>query len=76
MITNKNGLLLGSITDGDIRRALINQLGMNTWLKDIMSKNPSVTFIEEERSNILTIKAVSLDGLLKKRFYDAGKECA
>ena len=25
---------------------------------------------------ISTIKAVSLDGLLKKRFYDAGKECA
>ena len=25
---------------------------------------------------ISTIKTVSLDGLLKKRFYDAGKECA
>jgi len=55
LITNKNGQLLGTITDGDIRRALINKLGMNTPLKDIMSKNPSVAFIEEERGNILTM---------------------
>jgi len=55
LITNKNGQLLGTITDGDIRRALINKLGMNTRLKDIMSKKPSVAFIEEERGNILTM---------------------
>ena len=61
LITNKNGQLLGTITDGDIRRALINQLGMNTRLNDIMSKNPSVAFIEEERGNILTMMKNDLE---------------
>lgn len=55
MVSDENDRLLGTITDGDIRRALILHHGMDTCLIDIMFKNPSVAFIEDGREAILAM---------------------
>jgi len=40
MVVDSNGRLVGTITDGDIRRALIKQKPMSTHLAEIMFNNP------------------------------------
>jgi UDP-N-acetyl-D-mannosaminuronic acid dehydrogenase len=43
LVVNAEGKLEGSITDGDIRRALINNGSLNIQARDIMVRNP-ITF--------------------------------
>jgi dTDP-glucose pyrophosphorylase len=53
MVVDDDERLIGSITDGDIRRGLISQLPMNTLLTEIMHKNPIVALAGGDKSNIL-----------------------
>ncbi|ALE52169.1 alcohol dehydrogenase [Candidatus Thioglobus autotrophicus] len=53
MVVDDDERLIGSITDGDIRRGLISQLPMNTLLTEIMHKNPIVVLAGGDKSNIL-----------------------
>ena len=53
MVVDDDERLIGSITDGDIRRGLIRQLPMNTTLAEIMHKNPIVSVAGDDKSNIL-----------------------
>lgn len=53
MVVDDDERLIGSITDGDIRRGLIRQLPMNIALAEIMHKNPIVSLVGEDKSNIL-----------------------
>jgi len=45
VVTDKYGLLLGTLTDGDIRRSLLKNGSLEIRVKDIMNKNP-VTALE------------------------------
>ena len=47
--------LIGTITDGDIRRALIKRLPLNTKLYEFMHKNPIVARKEDSDKSILSI---------------------
>ena len=40
MITNEQAILVGTLTDGDIRRGLINGLDLSDPIADIVSGNP------------------------------------
>lgn len=40
LVVNKMGQLIGIITDGDIRRALLNGMDLNTRLNNVMNSNP------------------------------------
>ena len=53
LVVDSQKKLLGTLTDGDIRRGLIRQLPMNTALAEIMHKNPIVTLVGGDKSNIL-----------------------
>jgi dTDP-glucose pyrophosphorylase len=55
MVADKEGRLLGTITDGDVRRALIRRLGMDAKLKDVMRKDPTVAQIKDGRDSILAM---------------------
>jgi dTDP-glucose pyrophosphorylase len=55
MVADKEGRFLGTIADGDVRRALIRRLGMDAKLKDVMRKDPTVAQIKDGRDSILAM---------------------
>src|SRR5690606_15710198 len=42
LVVDNNKRLLGTLTDGDVRRALIKHLPLSTPVKDVMCTRPSV----------------------------------
>ncbi len=50
-VINKNNSLLGTITDGDIRRSFLINKNLNIPLKKIMNKNFEKLFIHKEYNN-------------------------
>jgi dTDP-glucose pyrophosphorylase/predicted transcriptional regulator len=55
LVVNKFGTLLGTITDGDIRRALINRLNMKSPVFLIMNSSPIVVDDKAKDEEILTL---------------------
>ena len=55
LVVDKFGVLLGTITDGDIRRALIKQLTMENPVSLIMNSNPVVVDNKVGSKEILTL---------------------
>ena len=53
MVVDDNGRLIGTITDGDIRRGLLNHLPMNTMLSEFMFTEPTVASVADDREKIL-----------------------
>ena len=50
MVVNSDDLLLGTVTDGDIRRALLRHLPIDTQLSNIMNTQPK--YISQNDSEI------------------------
>ena len=61
VIVDKSFKLLGVITDGDIRRAYVNQLNFDNSVSSIMKKNPIVIYDDIKKENYLN----EIDRLLK-----------
>ena len=55
LVVDKNDRLIGTVTDGDIRRALIKHLSMNTSIANIMFKEPTVASKEDDKGTILSM---------------------
>ena len=55
MVSDNFGKLVGTITDGDIRRALIKRQDMDTKLSEIMFKEPTVAHENDSESFIMSI---------------------
>lgn len=53
MVVDQDARLLGTITDGDIRRALTRYLNMDARVTEFMSKDPKMVNKDESRENIL-----------------------
>ena len=49
IVVDKNYVLLGTITDGDIRRAFLKGLTIESYVTDCMNKNPAFSYINNER---------------------------
>ncbi len=61
LVIDKNKKLLGTISDGDIRRALLNNISLNEPIEDIYFKTPTVANIndsKEEIINMCTVKKI------------------
>ena len=63
LVVDNRGGLLGTITDGDIRRALINQVTMKSSVDLIMNKDP-VTVVANKIKNKEILSLMSDRGLL------------
>jgi len=50
-----NKKLLGTISDGDIRRALLNNISLDDTVENVYFKNPTVANINDSRETILNI---------------------
>lgn len=61
LITNNKGQLVGSLTDGDIRRGLLKGLNIDNPVGDFM--NPNSKYFDEEDNNFEKIKAYKEAGI-------------
>ncbi|QSZ40737.1 CBS domain-containing protein [Sulfurimonas aquatica] len=57
LVVDKDERLLGVLTDGDIRRALLGDMSFDSTVESIVQKNPLVCYINDSREDILA-KAV------------------
>ena len=55
LVVDKNGKLLGTITDGDIRRALIKHLGMDCLVEKVMNDSPETALNSDTPDLIMSI---------------------
>ena len=68
LVSDKNDILLGTLTDGDIRRALINKLTMESHVKLVMNCNPITVNNNTESKEIISL--MSSQGLLHMPIID------
>jgi dTDP-glucose pyrophosphorylase len=54
IVVDNENRLVGTVTDGDIRRGLMNHFAMNTALSEFMYKKPTIASIDENSDAILT----------------------
>jgi len=54
-VTDQDKKLLGTVTDGDIRRALLNHAGMETIVLQIMNKSPKVVKFDDDKRKVIHI---------------------
>ena len=60
VVVDDEGKLLGTLTDGDIRRGLLKGMNLNSSIKSLISKTPTVAKISDTKEEILKL------ALLKK----------
>jgi len=58
IVVDENDRLIGTLTDGDIRRGLLNNLGLDDAIESIIFKTPTVANLNETKEKILQ-KALS-----------------
>ena len=55
LVVNENDILLGTLTDGDIRRGLLKGLDLNSSIKSIIFKTPTIAKISDTKEEILKL---------------------
>lgn len=55
LVLNDQNKLEGVVTDGDVRRALLNNLPLDTLIKNIMNREPLTVSIETTREEVIRI---------------------
>jgi len=55
IVVDGNKKLLGTISDGDIRRALLNNVSLNESVKNIYFKTPTIASINNSKEEIINI---------------------
>jgi len=55
IVVDKNYKLLGTITDGDIRRAILKGKSLDENIEDVYNKNPLTVSIDENKENIINL---------------------
>lgn len=55
LVVDKNQKLLGSVTDGDIRRAFLKQYNISDSVQLIMNENPTTALINDSTKHIYTL---------------------
>ena len=53
MVVDAAGYLLGTITDGDIRRALLRRIDLGTPITEVMNPHPRIAHAEDSREALL-----------------------
>jgi dTDP-glucose pyrophosphorylase/predicted transcriptional regulator len=55
IVLNENNQLLGSVTDGDIRRGILNNTDLNSPVSNIMNTSPYVCTEEDDEDQLLKL---------------------
>ena len=54
LVVDEDNHLLGTVTDGDIRRALLNHKAMDVYVTEVMNREPMSASIKDEKGSILS----------------------
>jgi len=52
LVVDQDKKLLGTLSDGDIRRALLNNVSLNDTIENIYFKNPTVAYLNDSKEKI------------------------
>lgn len=55
LVLDENKKLLGTVTDGDVRRGLLKGVPLDGPVKDIMNRNPIVARKDQDKSEVLQV---------------------
>jgi len=55
LVVDEDEKLLGTLTDGDIRRGLLNSLSLDDSIESVIFKNPTVCNIDDTKEHILEV---------------------
>jgi len=55
IVVDSESRILGIITDGDMRRAIINKVDFNEPVKAIMNKNPVTIYFSDDKNKALKL---------------------
>ena len=55
LVVDESNKLLGTITDGDIRRALLKHKAMDVIISEVMNSSPITASVSEDRESILSL---------------------
>ena len=72
MVVDENERLIGTVTDGDIRRGLIRRLPMDIAITEVMFNDPTVASIKDDKKSVL-FKMKELD-LLQIPIVDSDRK--
>jgi len=53
IVVDENDRLIGTLTDGDIRRGLLNNLGLDDCIESIIFKTPTIAALSDTKEEIL-----------------------
>jgi CBS domain-containing protein len=71
LVTDIDDVLLGTVTDGDVRRALLRRRTMDTPVREIMCATPQVADLNWSREKLLEV--MDSRRLLQLPLVDAGR---
>ena len=54
LVVSADGKLLGTVTDGDIRRGLLRGLGVDAAVAEVMNRNPHTARVDESGRDVMT----------------------
>ena len=60
LVVNEDGKLLGTVTDGDIRRGLLRGLSLSSPVMKVMSSQPTTATVGTSRSELLNLMTTKL----------------
>lgn len=69
LVVDKCNKLVGTITDGDVRRALLHHISMDTLVSEIMHTTPKVISVNDDREQ--TLRQMQSHDLLQLPIVDA-----
>ena len=55
IVVDPDGHLLGTVTDGDVRRSILRGLSIDTSVQDIMNRNPTTALRNDSREHIVAL---------------------
>lgn len=55
LVVDENRKLLGTVTDGDIRRGILRGISLDTPVKEVMNQKPTTVYYYETRDKILAM---------------------
>lgn len=55
LVVNEERKLLGVVTDGDVRKAILNNISMDSSVKRIMARAPTVGHVNDSRETLLQL---------------------